>query len=78
MTHIDDGTLVTFLRERALDAVPAPGLDLGAVLASSRRKRALIRGARTAIALVVAGVVVVGVADPVSYTHLTLPTIYSV
>ena len=60
MTHIDDETLVSFLRERTLGAVPAPGLDPGAVLASSRRKRALIRGARTAIALVVAGVVVVG------------------
>jgi hypothetical protein len=63
VTHIDDETLVTFLRDRALDAVPAPGLDPGAVLASSRRKRALIRGAQTAIALVVASVVVVGGVD---------------
>jgi hypothetical protein len=63
VTHIDDETLVRFLRERTLAAVPAPGLDPVAVLASSRRKRALIRGARTAIALVVAGVVVLGGAN---------------
>lgn len=60
MTHIDDEALVTLLREHALDAVPAPGLDPGAVLASSRRKRALIRGARAGAALVVAAAAVVG------------------
>ena len=61
MTHIDDETLVSFVREHALDAVPAPGLDPSAVLASSRRKRRVIRVAGAAAALVVAGVVVVGV-----------------
>lgn len=60
MTHIDDETLVSFLRERAVDAVPASGLDADAVLASSRRKRTLFRGAQAATALVVAGAVVVG------------------
>lgn len=60
MTHVDDDTLVTFLRERTFDAVPASGLDADAVLASSRRKRALYRRAQVATALLVAGVVVMG------------------
>ncbi|GEN79853.1 hypothetical protein [Actinotalea fermentans] len=60
MTHTDDDVLVAFLRGHALDAVPPSGLDPRVVLASSRRKRAFVRGARAAAALVVAGAVVVG------------------
>lgn len=59
MTHVDDEDLVTFLRGRALGAVPASTLDADAVLRTSRRKRALYRRAQMATAVVVAGVVVV-------------------
>jgi len=75
MTRTDDEAFIALLREEALDAVPASSLEPGTVLAASRRKRTLIRVAGAAAALVVAGVVVVGVVDVVGRWDRPVPPV---
>ena len=75
MTHTDDETFVSFLREQTLSTLPAPGLDPSKVLAASRRKRTVIRAARASAALVVAALAVVGVADLVDLRDGSVPPV---
>jgi len=75
MTRTDDDAFVASLREGALGSVPASSLDPSSVLAASRRKRRVIRGARAAAALVVGALAVVGVADLVGLRDRAEPPV---
>lgn len=75
MTRTDDEAFLALLREQTLSTLPAPGLDPSNVLAVSRRKRTIIRAARAAGVLVVAGLAVVGVADLVDLRDGSAPPV---
>ena len=60
MTRTGDESFISFLREQTLSALPAPGLDPGAVLAASKRKRTVTLAARACAAVAVVGFGVVG------------------